>query len=61
MCVGVLLACMAVCHIYDWYQHRPEEGAPGTGVTEGYVSQCGFWESNQPQEASGRATSNLIC
>jgi hypothetical protein len=48
MLMGILLACMFVCHICAWCLKRLEEGikSPGTGVTDDCEPSCGYWESN---------------
>lgn len=40
MCMGVLLACMSVHHIYTVPVGTRKPGT-GTGVADSYVPQCG--------------------
>lgn len=48
MCMGVLPGCMCVHHMCARYPRGPEKNIrlPGTWVTDGYLLQCGCWESN---------------
>ena len=46
MYMGILPVYMYVYYVHAWCPQRPEEGtrAPGTGVKDGCVLPCGYWE-----------------
>ena len=42
----ILSACIFVCHMYDWFLLRSDEGirCPGTGLRGGCVPPYDCWE-----------------